>query len=122
MTVEPLPAVRIAFREHRLYINQATLICLGNPPYLQLLFEDERKLLAIVGSIESKENLYKIPYRIYRDADDECCVSRKVLTEAFRQRMNLDKRENYRITGEYSPNIGMVIFDFTKAIIVNRGR
>jgi len=120
MSKSALPAIRIAIREYKLYINQAALASLKNPIYLQFLYEDERKLLAIAGSTEKKKNSFKIPDRVYRETGDECCVSRMALTEAFRLRLKWDKCENYRVIGEFSPNIDMVVFDLTKAVVVNR--
>jgi len=93
---------------------------LKKPIYLQFLYENERKLLAIAGSIEKKENSYKIPDKIYQEAGDECYISRKVLTEAFRLRLNWDKREHYRVVGEFFPNVDVVVFNLTKATVVGR--
>lgn len=118
MSKEVLPAIRFSLRQYRIYINMAALTCLNNPVYLQFLFESDRKLLAISGSIAKKEASFKIPERTYRDADDECYLSRKSLTEAFRLRMDWDKRENYRVIGEFSNNIDMLVFDLTTARIV----
>ena len=120
MSKDALPAIRVALREYKFYINQAVLMDLKKPVYLQFLYEDERKLLAIAGSMEKKENSYKIPDKVYQEAGEECCVSRKILTEAFRLRLNWDKRENYRVVGQFFSNIDMVVFNLTKAIIVSR--
>jgi len=114
------PALRFALREYRLYINLGLLSHLNNPLYLEFLFEDERKLLAVSGSTEKQKHSFEIPERTYRDADDECYISRMPLTEAFRLRMDWDKEENYRVIGEYAEHLGVVVFDLTKALIVGR--
>ena len=114
------PAIRFSLGDYRLIINAAVLACLGNPAYLQFLFEDERKLLAISGSVEKINNSYKVPDRTYQKVDDDCRICRLALTEAFRRRMNWDKKDNYRIVGEYSPDIGMVVFDLNRAVKTNK--
>ena len=58
MSKNALPAIRFALREYRLCINKAALMSLGKPAYLQFLYQNKRKLLAIVGSIEKKEDSY----------------------------------------------------------------
>ena len=118
MNIKTPPAIRFAIKEYRVYINWAVLIILNKPAYLQFLFNDEHKLLAVSGSIEPKENSYIIPDRTYRCDDLECNISRKALTEAFRVRMNWDKSKNYRVIGEYDKNIDMVVFDLTTAAVV----
>jgi hypothetical protein len=112
------PALRFAIREHRLYINLALLEKLNNPLYLQFLFENERKLLAVSGSFEKEKHSFEIPERTYRDADDECFISRMPLTEAFRLRMDWNKSDNYRVKGQYAEHLGVVIFRLTTAVVV----
>ena len=114
------PALRFALREYRLYINLGLLASLGNPLYLEFLFDGDRKRLVISGSMKRSKYSYEIPKRIYRDADDECYISRMTLTEAFRVRMDWDRRENYRVTGQYVEHIGMALFDLTRAVIVGK--
>ena len=114
------PALRFALREYRIYINLSLLSNLGNPLYLEFLFEDERKLLAVSGSFEKQKYSFEIPERTYRDADAECYISRMPLTEAFCLRMDWNKEENYRVTGEYAENLGVVVFDLTRATIVGK--
>ena len=115
-----VPALRFELRKYRMYINLALLSSLGNPLYLEFLFEDERKLLAVSGSFEKQKHSFEIPERTYRDADDECYISRMPLTEAFRLRMDWNKKENYRVAGEYAEHLGVVVFDLTKAIVVGK--
>jgi hypothetical protein len=112
------PALRFALKEYRLYINLALLEKLKNPLYLQFLFENERKLLAVSGSIEKLKHSFEIPKRTYRDGDDECYISRMPLTEAFRFRMDWNGRENYRVKGEYAEHLEVVLFDLTQAVII----
>jgi len=114
------PALRFALREYRIYINLGLLSSLNNPLFLEFMFEDERKLLVVSGSVERQKHSFEIPERTYRDANDECYISRMPLSEAFRLRMDWDKSENYRVVGEYSEHLGVVVFDLTTAIIVKR--
>jgi hypothetical protein len=114
------PAIRFAIRQYRIFINWAALSVLKKPVYLQFLFKEDRKILAISGSDNLVENSFKIPERVYKGADEECCINRMALTEAFRVRMNWDKNENYRVIGEYVQNINMVVFDLTTAAIVGK--
>lgn len=112
------PALRFGLREHRLYFNLALLEELDNPPYLQLLYGNERKLLVVTGSLEKETHSFEVPKRTYRNADDECYISRMPLTEAFRLRLDWNLQENYRVTGEYADHLGVVVFDLTQAVIV----
>ena len=111
------PAIRIALKENRLYINQATLFSLGNPQYLQFLYNDTRKLLLVSGENEITINSFEIPRRA---SHDECYISRLALIEAFRLRMGWNKKENYRIVGEFLLDINMVLFDLSCAMIVRK--
>lgn len=120
MNKEVLPAIRFSLREYRLYINLALLESLGNPTYLQFLFSDARKMLAISGSQKKEKHSFEVPARTYRDADDECYISRMPLAEAFRIRMHWDARENYRVTGLYAEHLGVVIFELAKAVVVRK--
>ena len=115
---ETMPAIRFALRQYRTYINLAALTKLGNPVYLQFLFDDKRKLLVIAGSNKKEKYSFKIPERTYRNGDDECFISRMALTEAFKLRMGWDEKENYRVTGEFDDNLGMLIFRLSRAEIV----
>jgi hypothetical protein len=114
------PALRFGLREYKLYINLSLLSVLDNPLFLEFMFEDERKLLVVSGSMKKQKNSFEIPKRTYRDADDECYISRMPLTEAFRLRMDWDKAENYRVIGKYSGHLDVVVFDLTTAKIVKR--
>ena len=114
------PSLRFALRQYRLYINLGLLSSLGNPLYLQFFFENERKLLVVSGSLERQKNSFEIPERTYRDADDECYISRMPLSEAFRLRMDWNGEENYRVIGEYAEHLNAVVFDLTTAVIVGR--
>jgi len=114
------PALRFMLRDYRIYMNFGLLSRLGCPLYLEFLYEDERKLLAISGSMKKRKCSFEIPERIYRDAGEECCVSRMPLSEAFRIRMKWNKNESYRVVGEYIKHLGVVVFDLTTAIVVTK--
>jgi hypothetical protein len=115
---ETAPAIRFELRGYRLHFNWALLESLENPRYLQLMFENERKLLAVSGSFEKKKHSFEIPERTYRLDNDECYISRMPLTEAFRHRMDWDKKSSYRVIGDYAAHLGVVVFDLTRARII----
>lgn len=117
-TKEATPVLRFALRLYRLYISFGLLVLLGNPQYLEFLFDDDRKLLVVSGSMVKQSYSYKIPERIYQHANSGCYISRMTLTEAFRLRMDWDKHADYRVVGNYAAELGVVVFDLTRAIVV----
>lgn len=114
------PAIRFSLREYRLNFNWALLETLDNPRYLQFMFEDRRKLLAISGSFEQKKHSFAVPERTYRTANEECYLSRMPLTEAFRHRMGWNEKNSYRVIGDYIAHLEIVVFDLTRAKIVGK--
>jgi hypothetical protein len=115
------PALRFALREYRIYINFRLLTNLNNPLFLEFLYEDKRKLLAVSGSMEKRKNSFKVPDRTYRDSDGGCYISRMALTEAFRSRMGWNRAGNYRVIGKYAEHLGLLLFDLKTASIVGKG-
>jgi len=111
------PAIRVALKEFRLHINYATLSCLENPPYLHFRYNEKKNLLAVSGSNEETANSFEVPKRA---AHGECYISRMALTESLRRRMGWNENESYRITGEFLPDMGVVLFDLSDATIVTQ--
>jgi len=112
------PSIRFSLSDYRICINMATLACLDNPLYIRLLFESERKMLAISEADEEEYNACKIPERLYVGRNKEFRINRRAFTEAFRVRMNWDFQKTYRAAGVHSPECSAVVFDLNEAIII----
>lgn len=113
MDKKAIPTIRVALKDYRLYINQATLIKLGKPLYLRFLYNSEKKLFAITGTNNESFDCFKVPEKA---TNGKCYVSRMLLTEALRLNMSWNKNKNYSIEGEYLDNIGVTVFDLTCAM------
>ena len=109
-----LPSVRLTFRQNRLYINKYALACLGNPQFIELLYNEENQILLVSSSTEATENSIFVTPRAYQPRVCEFSITRKPLTEGFRLRLGLKADDSYRIFGYYEPNIEMVVFDIKK--------
>jgi len=108
---------RISFdlKRYRIYIHRKMLAYFNNPPYIEFLYEEERKILAIVGRTEKTPNSYAISKRFYTDKSVDCVISRKAFAEALRLRLGWEENELYKCEGSYSPEVGMVVFELTQA-------
>jgi hypothetical protein len=112
------PAIRFSLSHYTINLNMATLACLGNPLCIRILFESERRLLAISVAGKDEFNSCNVPEKLYMTSRKELRITRMVLTEAFRVRMNWDPWKHYRVTGVHSPEHRAVLFELNEAVIL----
>ena len=117
-----VPRVRFGLKEYRVYFNHAILILLGNPKYVQFLYEEKRKLLLIAGNNEKLPSSLIVPKSTYQHRMNEFRICHKHLTEAFMFRLGWDKDENYTVNGVLNSNLNMVVFDLACASKIESGQ
>jgi hypothetical protein len=111
------PSVRVSLKTKRaLYISKSALRCLGNPPYVRFLYVEGKNLLMMSGSDAKVRDSIAVPEKNYLSPDEEFVIVRKILTEAFRLRLNWEEGESYRSDGIYSHKLGMLVFELEKAV------
>ena len=118
-TQSRFPSIRFSFRENRIYINHAALRCLENPKFIELIYEDMRRLFLIRAAENKTRESIVIKDEVYASSGEDCRISRKVLTEAFRRRLGWETDGSYRIEGEYAPKLKTVVFELLKAVKIN---
>jgi hypothetical protein len=110
------PSVRISLKKNRaIYISKSTLRSLDNPQYIQLLYVEGKHLLMVSGSHAKVRDSVAVPAKKYIGTDDEFAICRKILTEALRLRLGWEEGKSYRVNGNFSQNLGMVVFELEKA-------
>jgi hypothetical protein len=119
---EHQPSVRISYKKNRVVsISKLALRCLGNPPYIRLLYIEGKNLLMIAGSDTKLTDSIVVPPKHYEKPDEEFEICRKILTEAFRVRLDWEEGESYRANGTYVEKLGMVVFELEKAVKIGCG-
>jgi len=108
-------ALRFNLKDYRIFIGRPVLAHLKNPKYIEFLYEDDRKILAISGCEKKTSNSCAIPQKVYNDSNLKCVIYRKAFTEALKIRLGWDDDAQYKAYGSYSPGVEMVGFDLTKA-------
>lgn len=114
---ESIPLVRFGFREEKIYFNHAILTLLGNPKFVQFLYDGNRKLLFVAGNNEKLPSSLPVPAEVYKHNLKDFRICHKHFAEAFICRLNLDRNKNYSVNGEFNPHIGMVVFELERATI-----
>ena len=103
-------------KQHKIYVSHTTLLCLNKPLFIELLCEKDKHLLLIGGGNTKTSFSISIQEQVYSDASHDCVIVSMGLTGMFCSQLNWDKNERYKVSGEYSPNLGMVVFDLKKAV------
>ena len=111
------PIARFGLREEIIYFNRTTLILLGNPKYVQFLYEEKRKLLVVAGNNRNLPYSLEIPIGVYLYRMENFRICHKRLTEAFALRLGWDENENYSVAGVFNPMINAVVFELSLAAI-----
>lgn len=112
---EALPIVRFGLKEEIVYFNYAILSALGEPKYVQFLYEDRRKLLLITGNNKKFPYSLAVPQEVYRCHMKDFRICHKHLIDAFTHRLGWDRKENYSITGAIHRQLKIVVFELIKA-------
>jgi hypothetical protein len=117
-----IPLVRFGLKEEKVYFNHAVLTLLGNPLYVQFLYESGRKLLLVSGNDKNLPFSLTVPRKVYQQHLKDFRICHKMLTQAFISRLGWDRNENYSVTGALAPNIKAVIFELEKATKTGMGQ
>jgi len=110
-----LPLVRFGLKEGCVYFNHAILKLLGNPKYVQFLYDGDRKLLLVAGNNEKLPYSLAVPKKVYQNSMKDFRICHKHLNDAFTLRLGWDRNENYSVTGALNPHINMVVFELERA-------
>ena len=112
---EGTPLVRFSLKDGRVYFNYSVLIPLGTPKYVQLLYEENRKLLMVSGNNEKLPGSLAIPKSVYQHRMKNFRICHKHLAEAFLLRLGWDRDESYSVTGSFDQLHNIVVFELMMA-------
>lgn len=110
----------IAFRNNRIRITKETLLCLGDPRFVQLLINPETRMLAIrcVDKMESGDQTHRVKYQNSHDCYFE--MYSKPLVEKFGDVFEqFDKGSTYRFYGEAYPTQQLACFHLSDAVKID---
>jgi len=86
-------------------------VLLAKPKYVQFLYEENKKLLLLVGNNEKLPGSLAVPKSVYTKRKKYLRICHKHLTEAFALRLGWNKNESYSTLEVLNPRINMVVFE-----------
>ena len=108
--MEQRPLLSIDMRWSRIRIHKKTLHMIGDPDYIQLLVNPQKRSVAIRAG--SPRDHLSLRMRWKEIARTNCCElhSKVLLTELKKVCADLDLNQTYRISGVLVPSVGVACF------------
>lgn len=114
MADQTILSIAIDPRKHRIRIHKSTIHALGDPKWIQLLFNAEDLILVIRAASQRKAGGHEIRIRPCEICGQDFELHSSLLIDHIMSRCNLTDDDNtYRLTGSYSGSSQAVFFPFS---------
>ena len=114
MAEQTLLSLAIDPRKHRIRIHKATIHALGDPKWIQLLFNAEDLVLVVRAARQRKAGGHEIRIRPQEICGQDFELHSSLLIDHIMSRCNMSNDDNtYRLIGSYSKNNCAVFFPFS---------
>lgn len=117
------PTIVIDLKHNLIRIHMKTLHILGDPDYVQMLINPDKRYIALKPTTEDDHLAQKIRWTTFRtETTNTCCEIRsKYLVEALQEVCyELKYAHIYKVPGVFYPEITTAVFDINKAISITQ--
>lgn len=109
------PGISFQLQSNRMYIFHSTITALGNPKFIRLLFNPEKKRLAVQVCARREPESFVVPQ--YDPETWAFPISSFPLFQMLSECCAWDKNQTYRVFGELHKEHQLVEFDLTQAVV-----
>lgn len=110
-----LLGISFQLQSNRMYIFHSTIIALGEPKFIRLLFNPQKKRLAVQACAKRKPESFIVPR--YEPETWAFPISSFPLSQMLSDCCAWDRNQTYRVFGELHKEYKLVEFDLTQAVI-----
>jgi len=111
------PFIRVNTKHDKFSINRATHDVLGRPPYLEFLWNEEKKLFVIVPIFVMKTGAFTISPKVLENRHYEISVWDTMFFDRLINKLGWKRDTVYKVYGEYMPSLGAVSFQMADPVI-----
>ena len=110
---------RMFFRPsvYRMVINQSSILALGYPKRVRLLFNEEKKELIVQPCNEHETLAFKVPKDFMEDSHGFEITSKIFMHKIYSQ-LGWDIKNRYRVYGKHYEKDNVVVFSFENCEII----
>ena len=91
-------------------INLAAYDILGQPPYIEFLWNDEKQLFFISALSERKDGCFAVPERFRERRMQEICLQGITFFDYLARKLGWKYDAIYKFFGEFLPQFNMLCF------------
>ena len=110
------PFIRMQTSMKRVFINLATYDLLGNPPHLEFLWNDKKKMLVIAPLFSIKLGCYTVSETL-KQRRREILMQELSFFHLLMEKMGWRENTIYKVYGDLMPGSNMIGFPMLDAII-----
>lgn len=110
-----MPGISFQLQSNRVYIFHSTILALDEPKYIRLLFNPEKKHLAVQACARRKPEIFVVPR--YEPETWAFPISSFPLSKMLSECCSWERDKTYRVYGELHKDYHLVEFDLTQAVI-----
>lgn len=112
-------SIRMSPKRNKMHIHKTTLDALGRPPFIQLLVNQEKKLMMIRGCDGKQRDCIAIPASNMAEGTAGIYIYRKLFIDALCNLAGWNLDRVYRIPGNIVPcDENIVVFHLTDAMLL----
>ena len=108
------PLISVDMKKYRIRVHKATLHQLGDPPYVQLLINPTKSIVAVraVKRSSSKDQTHRVPKAILRSSNSFEIYSKYFIDKLNELVHDLSDGYCYHMAGSIVPSEKLAIFSF----------
>lgn len=109
------PGISFQLQSNRMYIFHSTIMALDDPKFIRLLFNPEKRHLAVQACAKWIPESFVVPR--YEPETWAFPISSLPLSKMLSECCDWEKNKTYRVFGELHKDFQLVEFDLNQAII-----
>ena len=117
---EERSSIRISMKNRRISINPAAYEMLGKPPHFMFLWENEKRLMLMLGVWNPKRDYYTVPPSVREQRDQEICIHTVGFCAALERKFGWRYDRVYQVFGDVmpEPDYKILVFRMDEPVVL----